>query len=407
MDTILDKIIVQSLDTRGEMFPPWELHPELAQGSQGWRMGAGEAALRAWHRWLDRQSTRRVWRVQYFRRHAAPRTWTPVVVRALGDGMQGERHAIVKRERCVADDVAYAAWLRRGAKPSFGLLEGRTTSLRASAFWLRLARLRRHDAAWLATHDVLDEWQAILRVLHGGPIPDEPGLARIYGWLARDGTAPPPSVLGAPFDVRVVDSYAWAWARWMRHAFDDRATLTPHLVHATEEELAIARTTPAFAPHAAPYDPDPLAGLDEVEWEKFARPPWSATGEVASALRELADPEVESRAYYRLLDAIGNNHEGTYFPVVLPVLYFLARIVRQGSPAARLRTLDVLLDLVGSFAPDADHEEITLGPHRDSVKGHVTSRARELIADVKQLQRAPDSDEEAKLAAELLALLRE
>lgn len=408
MDELLDKVIVRTLDERGEMFAPWEIHPDLAHGSVGWRMGTGEATLRAWRRWLDRLSTRRAWRVQYFRRHAAPRTWTPLVVHALGEGGEDERHAIVEHERCVADDVAYGAWLRGGARPAFGPLEdAATTSVRASSFWLRLARSRRDDMTWLATHDVPDEWQAVLRVLHGGAIPEGPGLARLFGCLARDGTAPPPSVLGEPLDVRVVDSYAWAWARWMRHVFDDRATLTPHLVDATDAELAIARATPAFAPHAAPYDPDPLAGVGDVAWDTFARPPWSASGDVAIALRELADPNDDGRDYYRLLDAVGNNHRGTYFPVVLPALFFVGRVLRRGRPAARLRALDVLIDLVASFDPEPTYEKIALGPHRDSLKGQVTQRARELVADVEQLQRAPNSDEEATLASELLALLRE
>ena len=169
--------------------------------------------------------------VAYFRRHVAPRTWTPVVVRGLVEGAEDERHAIVERERCVADDVAYAAWVRRGEPPLFRPLHGGDSALgvRECAFWLRLARLRRRDAAWLASHEVPEEWRPIVAALHGGPVPELPGLARVYGYLAREGTAPPPSVLGEPLDVRAIDSYAWAWHAWMERAFDDRATLAPHL----------------------------------------------------------------------------------------------------------------------------------------------------------------------------------
>lgn len=161
-DSLLDAIILRSLDARDEMVPPWELRPDLVHGSLGWRMGAGEALLLAWKRWLDRQPTQRTWRVAYFRRHVAPRTWTPVVVRGLVEGAEDERHAIVERERCVADDVAYAAWVRRGEPPLFRPLHGGDSALgvRECAFWLRLARLRRRDAAWLASHEVPEEWPA-------------------------------------------------------------------------------------------------------------------------------------------------------------------------------------------------------------------------------------------------------
>lgn len=408
--SILDSLIARSLDARDEMIPPWELRPDLVQGSLGWRMGTGEAILLAWWRWLERQPTQRSWRVQYLRRHVAPRTWTPFVVRALGEGDGEERHAIVERERCVADDVAYAAWVRRGEPPLFRPLDGdgSTLGVRECTFWLRLARLRRHNAAWLASHEVPEEWRPIVAALHGGPVPERPGLARVYGYLARDGTAPPPGVLGEPLDVRAIDSYAWAWHAWMQRAFDDRATLTPHLVRADDAERAVARTTPAFAPHAAPYDPDPLAGLDEVDWSSHARPTWSTDDEVASALRDLANPDDPDRwrSYHRLLSAVGNDHAGTYFPIVLPVVFFLGRIVRRGSPIARLRALDVLVDLVGSFEPDPDHTEVVLGARRESLKFLLVYSARVLTDDIARVAQAPRNDEEAKLAKDLLSLLR-
>lgn len=410
-DSLLDAIILRSLDARDEMVPPWELRPDLVHGSLGWRMGAGEALLLAWKRWLDRQPTQRTWRVAYFRRHVAPRTWTPVVVRGLVEGAEDERHAIVERERCVADDVAYAAWVRRGEPPLFRPLHGGDSALgvRECAFWLRLARLRRRDAAWLASHEVPEEWRPIVAALHGGPVPELPGLARVYGYLAREGTAPPPSVLGEPLDVRAIDSYAWAWHAWMERAFDDRATLAPHLARADEAECAVARMTPAFAPHAAPYDPDPLAGLDEVDWRSHARPTWSTDDEVASALRDLANPDDPDRwrSYHRLLSAVGNDHAGTYFPIVLPVIFFLGRVVRRGSPIARLRALDALVDLVGSFEPDPDHTEVVLGARREPLKLLLVSSARMLTDDVEQVAHAPASDVEAKLAKDLLSLLRE
>lgn len=54
-----------------------------------------------------------------------------------------------------------------------------------------------------------------------------------------------------------------------------------------------------------------------------------------------------------MLYAIGNDHRGSYFPIVLDAISFLGEILVGGSPRARARTLDVLLDLLGSFEPDA------------------------------------------------------
>ncbi|MCL2778712.1 MAG: hypothetical protein FWD73_11975 [Polyangiaceae bacterium] len=79
---------------------------------------------------------------------------------------------------------------------------------------------------------------------------------------------------------------------------------------------------------------------DLVDWVRYAQPAWNSPGEVPSALRALANPNDldRLRAYHRLLYALGNDHAGTYFPVVLPAIAALGEILRDGVLVARLRT---------------------------------------------------------------------
>lgn len=152
-----------------------------------------------------------------------------------------------------------------------------------------------------------------------------------------------------------------------------------------------------------------LEGLEEVRWDRWAQPTWSGVGEVTASLRALADPDDPDRwrAYHRVIYALGNDHAGTYFPVIVPAIPCLGEILRCTAPIARLRALDVLIDLVGSFEPEPGFEEIEADAGRRSLKALVLEAATRLSVDVERLRRAPSNDEEAKLADDLLALLRE
>jgi hypothetical protein len=150
--------------------------------------------------------------------------------------------------------------------------------------------------------------------------------------------------------------------------------------------------------------------FDTEEWGRHAQPSWNASGEVPAALRALADPGDldRQRAYHRLLYALGNDHAGTYFPVVVPAIRALGAILRDGSLVARLRALDALVDLVGSFWPEPGYEDVeTDGGGRRPLKELVLETAKALRADVWHRRRTPETDEEAKLAGDLLELFDE
>lgn len=157
----------------------------------------------------------------------------------------------------------------------------------------------------------------------------------------------------------------------------------------------------------------PSAMLEELEtipWKTFAQPSENGPSTVAEAIRQLAavgSDDDASRAYNGFLFAIGNNHAGTYFPVVIPTLPFLEALVRDGSLLARNAALDVLIDLVGSFEPDRGHQTLTLEsgesrPMRDVLRERVAA-FEGLIMRYALDQSAQRSTRE--LAGELLDLL--
>jgi hypothetical protein len=104
-----------------------------------------------------------------------------------------------------------------------------------------------------------------------------------------------------------------------------------------------------------------LEELEKVPWPSLAQPSWNASDTVAAALRGLGScaSETASReAYDRVLYALGNNHAGTYYPVVLAALPFLAEILEGGGAWARIATLDVLIELSTSFEPEPSFEMV-------------------------------------------------
>lgn len=150
-----------------------------------------------------------------------------------------------------------------------------------------------------------------------------------------------------------------------------------------------------------------LAGLDDVAWDRFAQPSWNKPGEIAAALRALADPADadRQRPYHRLLYALGNDHAGTYFPVVLEAIPFLGAILKGRAAVARLRALDCLIDLVGAFEPERGHDEVETAAGRRPLRALVRDAAQGLRSDVEGLRDAPASETEAHLAEDFLGLI--
>ena len=150
-----------------------------------------------------------------------------------------------------------------------------------------------------------------------------------------------------------------------------------------------------------------LETVVQVELSTRQRPRDLRSGEVAAALNALAFADSDgaaTEAYHRFLFAVGNDHRGSYFPIVLDTVPYLGEILAAGTPRVRARTLDVLIDLVGSFGPDPEIEaQGELRPDdlpmllRASIK-----QLRPIIEDLAADATAPDG---RALAQELLGYL--
>jgi hypothetical protein len=150
-----------------------------------------------------------------------------------------------------------------------------------------------------------------------------------------------------------------------------------------------------------------LNDLARVDWTSFAQPPWNQPGDVPSAVEALAATQDadDFGAYHRFLFAIGNSHAGTFFPVVEPTIPFLMDILANGPPAARLRTLDVLVDLLGSFEPERGSESLTSPEGTRSVRTAILQAVRRRFGIVERRMSLSDSPTEQGLLRELLGLI--
>jgi hypothetical protein len=147
-----------------------------------------------------------------------------------------------------------------------------------------------------------------------------------------------------------------------------------------------------------------LEQLDSVIWHSLSQPSWNKPATVPESIRGLAAATSEHGAlgaYNDFLYAVGNNHAGTYFPVVVQTLPFLEEILRHGGARAREVTLDVLVDLTGSFQPELTEGAAEL---RALVR-HDVAR----FADVIKALAASASPESKtyQLASEVLEILAE
>lgn len=143
-----------------------------------------------------------------------------------------------------------------------------------------------------------------------------------------------------------------------------------------------------------------LATVDQLELSRLQRPPGCRPGELAEALRALAfatSKDAARAAYHRVLYAVGNNHCGTYFPIVLEVIPFLGEILSAGPHWSRVETLEILVDLAGSFVPDGDFSE----------QDGAEQLARALRARIEQLRPTVQSLIADSSTADIRALVRD
>jgi hypothetical protein len=123
-------------------------------------------------------------------------------------------------------------------------------------------------------------------------------------------------------------------------------------------------------------------------WAQYAQPQGNGPNEVGNALESLRNctRENEDDAYNRFLFAIGNNHAGTYFPVAVPTIGFLGELLLDGSPVASEQSLNVLVDLLGSFWPEPAFENTETADGPKLLTQLVLQAAQPLIPKLESLR---------------------
>lgn len=136
--------------------------------------------------------------------------------------------------------------------------------------------------------------------------------------------------------------------------------------------------------------------------DHFPQPQANDAGTVEAALEALWTAHDEASAVDAcdaFLWAMGNNHAGTFYPVVLAVLPEIEQILVSGGAWAQRAAIEALIDLGGSFVPEEGYETYLGGSVQDTLKMFVRSTRRHL------LPLASGDDARAKSAIELLELI--
>jgi hypothetical protein len=142
--------------------------------------------------------------------------------------------------------------------------------------------------------------------------------------------------------------------------------------------------------------------MKPLHLDHFPQPPSNDPGTVEDALEALSSAHDESTAVDAcdaFLWAVGNNHAGTFYPVILGVLPEIERIVVSGKAWAQRAAIEALIDLGGTFVPEKGHETYLGSSVQETLKAFVQSMRRHIAP------LATGDDARAKSAAELLELI--
>lgn len=99
--------------------------------------------------------------------------------------------------------------------------------------------------------------------------------------------------------------------------------------------------------------------MEPLDFSQFPQPESNDEGSVESAieaLRNAHDQQSSEEARDEFLWAMGNNHAGTFYPVVLAALPQIQQILSDGDPWSQRAAMESLIDLGGSFVPEKGHE---------------------------------------------------
>jgi len=97
----------------------------------------------------------------------------------------------------------------------------------------------------------------------------------------------------------------------------------------------------------------------DLDLDHYPQPEGNDPGSLFAALKALRDAHDESsagEAYDRFLWTVGNNHTGTFYPVVLAALPQIEQLLIEGGVWPRQAAMEALIDLGGAFVPEQGHE---------------------------------------------------
>lgn len=131
------------------------------------------------------------------------------------------------------------------------------------------------------------------------------------------------------------------------------------------------------------------------------QPAWNQATTLADTLSQLASATTEQEAWSacgRLMYAVGNDHAGTYCPVILEVLPHLEQLLREDRPWPRFAALQTLIDWYASFSPEPGHEAlVATGMSPTSLKQIVDASIAALRPDVQRIVEDGGIEKEAAI----------
>lgn len=151
-----------------------------------------------------------------------------------------------------------------------------------------------------------------------------------------------------------------------------------------------------------------LHQIESIPWGEYAQPEWNKSQSVALALAIAAtatDVGSCSVAYDSVLYALGNNHAGTYYPVLLAALPVFESLLRSQSHWSQRGALCILDDLFASFQPEPGYELMSLHGALEDVEVAFRSGVRAFRPLFEALTN--EAGPNAELASGLLSLINE
>lgn len=148
--------------------------------------------------------------------------------------------------------------------------------------------------------------------------------------------------------------------------------------------------------------------IDSINWSEFAQPEWNESGSVSLALNSAAiayDANSCATAYTKVLYALGNNHAGTYYPVVLAALPVFESMVQADGQWVQRIALCLIDDLFASFSPEPGYEKASLNGNEIDTEFALRSGALALCPVIQRL--ANSNGPNAQLACEIVKLMSE